>query len=120
MYNKPSRIGGHFMGTIEIGRYLIVDPRVCHGKLTFKGTRLPVQTVLTLMAKKGRSMNYIRKSWPHLKREAIEEALHLAAASWPELLQQEVAESIQRLAASLKQDQRPSSANEPAHPRRTA
>jgi uncharacterized protein (DUF433 family) len=68
---------------MRLGEHLIVDPRVCHGKLTYKGTRLPVETVLTLLVKKGRSIDYIRKSWPHLKREAIEEAIRLAAVAWP-------------------------------------
>src|SRR3977135_1530951 len=90
------------MKLLEIGEHLVVDQRVCHGKLTFKGTRLPVQTVLTLLTKNGRSIQYVQKSWPHLKKEAIDEAVRLAAAAWPELLEEEVAQAIQKLAASLK------------------
>jgi uncharacterized protein (DUF433 family) len=61
-----------------VGKYLVVDPCVCHGQLTFHGTRVPVATVLSCLAK-GHSLAYLRKSWPELSAEAIEEAVRLAA-----------------------------------------
>ena len=61
-----------------IGRHLVVDPEVCHGELTFRGTRVPVRTVLLCLAR-GRSLDYLRKSWPEVSPEAIEEAVSLAA-----------------------------------------
>jgi len=91
---------------LDVGHHLVADPKVCHGKLTFKGTRLPVQTVLTLLSRKGRSINYVLKSWPHLKREAIEEAVRLAITAWPELLDAKVAENMHKLAESLSGDTR--------------
>lgn len=87
------------MKALEVGKYLIVDPEVCHGKLTFKGTRLPVQTVLVFLGMKGRSLDYVLKSWPHLKREGVEEAVRLALARWPELLQDGVSETLTALVA---------------------
>ena len=74
------------MEPVRIGRYLIKDPGVCHGKLTFKGTRVPVETVLNRLGK-GRSIDEILKSWPELRRAAITEAIHLAAASLVERYQ---------------------------------
>ncbi len=68
------------MKPIRIGRQLIKEPGVCHGKLTFKGTRVPVETVLSRIGK-GRSIEDILKSWPELRRAAIVEAINLAAAS---------------------------------------
>jgi uncharacterized protein (DUF433 family) len=65
---------------LRIGRYLIKDPGVCHGKLTFKGTRVPVETVLNRLGK-GKSIDEILRSWPEIKRAAITEAIQLAAAS---------------------------------------
>jgi uncharacterized protein (DUF433 family) len=88
---------GFAMEPLEVGKYLIVDPRVCHGKLTFKGTRVPVQTVLTFLTMGG-SFEYILTSWPYLNREAIEEAIRLAAAAWPELLRRPIEKKIKRLA----------------------
>lgn len=62
----------------EIGQYLVVDPEVCHGKLTFKGTRIPVSTVLTFLST-GYSVEDILRNWPRLKSEAVGEAIHFAA-----------------------------------------
>ena len=28
-----------------VGKHLVVDPRVCHGELTFRGTRVPVSAL---------------------------------------------------------------------------
>lgn len=62
----------------EVGKYLVMDPEVCHGKLTFKGTRVPVSTVLTALAM-GDSIEDVLESWPRISREAVLEALQLAA-----------------------------------------
>jgi uncharacterized protein (DUF433 family) len=56
----------------------VVDSRVCHGELTFRRTRVPVATVLAYLAK-GYSQGYLRKSWPEVSAEAIEEAVSLAS-----------------------------------------
>lgn len=61
-----------------IGKYLIIDPDICHGQLIFAGTRIPVQSVLTFL-KMGYSMDQLLSEWPELRREAIEEAVELAA-----------------------------------------
>jgi uncharacterized protein (DUF433 family) len=62
---------------IFVGEYLVADPRVCHGKMTFRGTRVPVETILSYLAK-GHSLAYLRKSWPEVRAEAIAEAVRLA------------------------------------------
>ncbi len=61
----------------EIGQYLVVDPEICHGQPTFKGTRVPVQTVLTFLSM-GYTIDALLADWPELRREAIEEAIRLA------------------------------------------
>ena len=38
------------MKTKRIGRFISADPNVCHGKLTFRGTRILVSDVLELVA----------------------------------------------------------------------
>jgi uncharacterized protein (DUF433 family) len=68
------------MKPLEVGKHLIVDPRTCFGKLTFKGTRVPVETILNRLAI-GRTIESLLKAWPQLTREAIEEAVKLAAAA---------------------------------------
>jgi uncharacterized protein (DUF433 family) len=62
---------------IEIGRYLVVDPHICHGQLTFKGTRVMVRTVLEAL-QRGESWEEIRQGWPTVPPAAIQEALALA------------------------------------------
>jgi uncharacterized protein (DUF433 family) len=66
------------MGRVEVGNYLVFDSEICHGQMTFKGTRVPVDTVLTFLAK-GYSVDQLLRSWPELARPAIEEAIHLAS-----------------------------------------
>ena len=68
------------MRRVEIGKYLVVDPEVCHGQMTFKDTRVPVDTVLAFLAK-GYSVDQLLRSWPELKRPAVEEAIRLASES---------------------------------------
>jgi uncharacterized protein (DUF433 family) len=68
------------MKYVEIGKHLVVDPRMCFGKLTFKGTRLPVQKILFYLSE-GQTIDEILEGWPYLNREAIQEAINLAAAA---------------------------------------
>jgi uncharacterized protein (DUF433 family) len=63
----------------KIGKYLVVDPEVCHGKMTFRGTRIPVSTILTFLSM-GDSIDDILRKWPRLNREAILEAFSYAAS----------------------------------------
>jgi uncharacterized protein (DUF433 family) len=65
------------MAQVEIGKYLVIDPEICHGQLTFKGTRIPVETALAYLAM-GYSIEQIIRKWPQLRSDAIEEAVDLA------------------------------------------
>ena len=65
-------------------KWIVVDPRICHGKPVFKGTRVLVSDVLEMLAE-GLSINEVLKEYPQLNREMILEALALAA----ELLRRE-------------------------------
>jgi len=66
------------MNRIEIGKYLVVDPEVCHGQLTFKGTRVPVEAVLTFLSM-GYTTDDVLQEWPYIERAAINEVLLLAS-----------------------------------------
>ena len=68
------------MHRVEIGNYLVIDPEICHGQMTFKGTHVPVDTVPTSLAK-GYSVDQLLRSWPELTRPAVEEAIYLASQS---------------------------------------
>ena len=61
-----------------IGRYVVSDPRICHGKPTFRGTRIMVSQVLEQVAA-GRTWETIAGEWRgDVPREAIAEAVRLA------------------------------------------
>ena|ERR1051326_2496789 len=64
-------------GPVFVGKFLVTDPAICHGQLTFRGTRVPVQTLLLYLAK-GYYIEYLRRSWPEVSSEAILEAMELA------------------------------------------
>lgn len=62
----------------ELGTYVVADPRICHGQLTFRGTRILVATVLEQL-ERGLSWDEIVTEWHgRVSREAIAEAIHLA------------------------------------------
>ena len=62
----------------EFGQYIVADPHICHGQLTFKGTRILVADVLSLLAK-GWSWTRIIEAYDgNLSSDAIAEALGLA------------------------------------------
>jgi uncharacterized protein (DUF433 family) len=66
---------------IELGQYIVSDPKICGGDLTFKGTRILVRDVLYFVAK-GMDWNEISAEYDgRLSHEAIAEAVELARTS---------------------------------------
>ncbi|HJQ69848.1 MAG TPA: DUF433 domain-containing protein [Blastocatellia bacterium] len=66
----------------ELGKYIVADPEICHGKPTFKGTRIFVKDVLEMVAQ-GMSWNKIIEEWRgSITKEAISEAVLLASESF--------------------------------------
>jgi uncharacterized protein (DUF433 family) len=65
------------MDAINVGEHLVIDPEVMHGQLTFKGTRVPVSTVMAFL-ELGRSVDDIVADWPQLAVPAVREAIRLA------------------------------------------
>ena len=46
----------------SLGRYIVSDPAVCHGKPTFSGTRIMVWRVLEMVSE-GMDFDSIAKAW---------------------------------------------------------
>lgn len=66
------------MAAQVLGRYIVADPEVCHGKLTFRGTRILVADVLEQVAS-GMAWETIVEEWRGaVPVEAIAEAVRLA------------------------------------------
>jgi uncharacterized protein (DUF433 family) len=62
-----------------IGRYIVADPSVCHGKPTFRSTRVLVSDVLEQVAT-GMAWETIIEEWNFsISQDAIREAVQLAS-----------------------------------------
>lgn len=70
-------------GRVELGRHIVADPEICHGKPTFKGTRIMVWQVLDDVVD-GRSWDFIcNVRWGgRIPLAAVAEAVKLAEAAW--------------------------------------
>src|SRR5438445_12569829 len=72
-------------GRVELGRFIVADPEICHGQPTVKGTRTMVWQVLDDVAV-GRSWEFICSvRWGgHIPLAAVAEAVKLAQQAWLE------------------------------------
>ncbi len=62
----------------KLGRYMVVDTKICHGQATFRGTRILVQDVLEQVAQ-GMAWESIEEQWRGaVSRAAIAAAVRLA------------------------------------------
>jgi uncharacterized protein (DUF433 family) len=61
-----------------IGRFICADPKVCHGQLTFRGTRILVSDVLELVASGMSWEQIIEECHGSISRGAIAEAIRQA------------------------------------------
>ena len=60
---------------VELGQYIVADPAICHGKPTFKGTRIFVADVLADV-ERGLSLDFIIARWGggRISKAAVAEA----------------------------------------------
>lgn len=61
-----------------VGRFICADPKVCHGQLTFRGTRILVSDVLELVAAGTTWDDIIKECHGSISRRAIAEAIRVA------------------------------------------
>lgn len=67
-----------------VGRYIVTDPRVCHGQPTFRGTRILVADVLEQVAG-GMAWKSIVEEWRgNINEDAIAEAVRAARETFRE------------------------------------
>jgi uncharacterized protein (DUF433 family) len=72
------------MKTKFMGRYVVTDPEICHGKPTFRGTRILVADVLEQVAD-GLAWETIIEEWrDSISHEAIAEAVRLSRQAFLE------------------------------------
>jgi len=62
----------------SFGKYIVADPNICHGAVTFRGTRVFVSDVLEQVAE-GMKWDEIMRQWNgSVTKEAIAEAILVA------------------------------------------
>jgi uncharacterized protein (DUF433 family) len=64
---------------VEISKHIIADSEICHGKPTFRGTRVLVSDVIELVAAGVSPREIIKDYYPGLTESRIKEALEWAA-----------------------------------------
>jgi len=64
---------------VEISKHIVADSEICHGKPTFKGTRVLVSDVIELVADGVPAQEIIRDYYPSLSKSMIKDALEWAA-----------------------------------------
>ena len=68
--------------TKSISRYIVSDPNICHGKPTFRGTRVFVSDVLEQVAL-GMAWESIVEEWNNnITKEAISDAVQIASQAF--------------------------------------
>lgn len=66
---------------LELGEHIVANPKVCHGKPTYKGTRIMVWQVLEALGE-GESVDELLRAWGgRISREAVLETIRLASGS---------------------------------------
>lgn len=65
-----------------LGRYIVADPKVCHGKPTFRGTRIMVWQVLEMLADGMAWETIIEQCHNSITKDAIAEAVKLSGEAF--------------------------------------
>ena len=68
----------------EINEFIVADTNICHGMLTFKGTRIMVWQILSLLGAGITADDIIRDYFPQLTKEAILSAVDYASKIFEE------------------------------------
>jgi uncharacterized protein (DUF433 family) len=76
--SKPANPDSSEVDVKELGKYVVSHPRICHGNLTIRGTRILVSVILEQVAR-GTDWDTIVRAWGgQVPREAITEVVLLA------------------------------------------
>lgn len=67
------------MKKVIINKYIVADPEICHGKPTFKGTRIMVWQILEMLSA-GEKPQEIIKEFPSITIKHIQSALDYASS----------------------------------------
>ncbi len=68
----------------EINEFIVADSEICHGKLTFKGTRIMVWQILSLIGAGITPEEIMKDYFPQLSKEAILSSVDYASKLFEE------------------------------------
>jgi uncharacterized protein (DUF433 family) len=63
---------------VELGKYIVADPLICHGAVTFRGTRLLVADALEMLAEGLSPAEVCKEMHGFIEPDAVAEAVRLA------------------------------------------
>jgi uncharacterized protein (DUF433 family) len=63
---------------VELGKYIVADPQICHGAVTFRGTRLLVADALELLVEGLSPVEVCKQMHGWIVPDAVAEAVRLA------------------------------------------
>jgi uncharacterized protein (DUF433 family) len=69
-------------GAKLLGRYIVADPKICHGQPTFRGTRIMVWQVIEMLADGMAWETIIEQCHHSITKEAIAEAVKLSGEAF--------------------------------------
>ncbi len=67
---------------VLLGRYIVADSVICHGKPTFRGTRIMVWQVLEMVSDGLAWESIVEEFGGHITKDAVAEAVQLASKSF--------------------------------------
>ncbi len=67
------------MRRVVLNSYIVADPEICHGKPTFKGTRIMVWQILEMLAD-GADLKEVREAFPSLTAKHVRAALEYVSS----------------------------------------
>jgi uncharacterized protein (DUF433 family) len=81
----------------EYGQHIVSDLKICHGHLTFKGTRILVKDVLFYVGQ-GKDWDWIVEAYDSsINREGIAEAINLASQTLIEKIEKPRRAQVERV-----------------------
>ena len=76
-----------------LGQFVVADPKICHGKLTFAGTRILVADVLEMVALGMAWKEIVQECHGGITEEMIAEAVRLAGRAFLEQSERPISEA---------------------------
>ncbi len=77
-----------------LGRHIVADPKICHGKPTFRGTRIMVWQVLEMVADGLAWESIIEQCHNSISKDAIAEAVKLSSEAFLKHIEDFVIEPV--------------------------